>query len=240
MKDTGNFDRESVVTHRASGYLPGPGPNGIENAPVPNLSTSVGSGSLYSTANDLLRWAQAVRSERLYKRSALPYPFGWGKRIYRGRYYTEQGGITPGFRSKFLVFYDDPVTVICLSNTESGIFNRWEKELLPIVFNEEAGNPPKFPMPVRIELRLLDGCVGDYHAESGLNLHIVGRDGQLFSTFNDWPVRSYLMPTAENELFTRADYATIALSRNPAGQVNELTFRWDAGDSMKFVRTTKP
>ena len=78
MKDTGNFQEEPIVPHRASGYLPGPGIEKIENAPVHNLSTSIGSGSLYSTANDLLRWARAVRSEKLYKRTALPYPFGWG------------------------------------------------------------------------------------------------------------------------------------------------------------------
>jgi CubicO group peptidase (beta-lactamase class C family) len=238
MNDTGNFDPETIVTRRASGYVPGPEPIGIENAPVPNLSTSIGSGSLYSTANDLLRWAQAVRSERLYKRSALPYPFGWGERNYRGRTYTEQGGITPGFRCKFLVFYEDPVTVICLANTESGLFNRWEKELLPIVFNEEGVQPVRLPKSVRIEPRWLDACVGHYRSSTGLNLHVARRGKHLFSTFNEWPVRSYLMPTAENELFMRADYASIALNRDPTGQVNELTFRWDAGgDPMKFVRS---
>jgi len=241
MKNTGNFDPEPIVSHRASGYLPAPGPDKIENAPIRNLSSSVGSGSLYSTANDLFRWARAVRSEQLYKRRALPYPFGWGERKHLGHDCLEQAGITPGFRSKFLVYLDEPVTVVCLANIESGLFSRWDKDLPAIIFQGKGKVPSSFPEAAAVAPQRLSECVGDYQASSGLNLHVVERGGHLFSTFNDSPVRTYLMPTSEKELFNRADYATITLSRNSEKRVGEMTWRFDGtGDPLKFVRVEKP
>jgi CubicO group peptidase (beta-lactamase class C family) len=241
MNDTGNFDPEPIVSNRSSGYLPAPGPDRIENAPIHDLSSSVGSGSLYSTANDLFRWARAVRSERLYKRRALPYPFGWGKRKHLGHDCLEQAGITPGFRSKFLVYLDEPVTVICLANIESGLFSRWDKDLPPIIFEGSSRVPSAFPDAIAADSHRLSECVGDYRSSSGLNLHVAERGGHLFSTFNDWPVRTYLMPTSENELFTRADYARIKLSRNPQKRVDEMAWSFDAGgDPLKFVRVERP
>ena len=74
---------EPILANRASGYLPGPGRIGLKNAYWIDLSSSIGSGSLYSTAKDLHRWGQAVASEQLFRWKALPYPFGWGKQLLR-------------------------------------------------------------------------------------------------------------------------------------------------------------
>src|SRR5262249_17858350 len=140
MADTGYFDLAGVVPKRAGGYAPGPGPLGLENAPTQDPSTLLGSGCLCSTARDLQRWAQAVRSERLYKRTALKYPFGWGLRHQYGHHYVEQSGIVTGFTSHLVVVLDEPVDIVCLSNIQSGFFSRQEKDLIAIAF---GGEPDK-------------------------------------------------------------------------------------------------
>ena len=136
-----------------------------------------------------------------------------------------------------MVYFDDRVTVICLANVESGLFNRWEKELLPIVFEDRE---PKVYVPARmaaIEPERITACVGDYRSDAGFTFHVVQRQGHLFGTFDDWPVRSYLMPTGDDELFMRSEFATIRLTRKKDGQVDEMTIRWGGqGEPTKLTR----
>jgi CubicO group peptidase (beta-lactamase class C family) len=240
MADTGNYPAESLVPGRACGYFPAPLPAGLENAPLLDLSTSFGSGSLYSTVNDLFRWARAVRAEQLFKIRSLPYPFGWGKRKHLGHDGIEQAGITTGFQSKLLVYFDDPVTVICLANVESGMSRVWERDLLPMIFENKGSPMVSLPKPASVDREKLTGCLGDYRSPAGFVVHITECDGRLYSSFNDWPVRSYLMPTSENELFMRTEFATIHLRRGRRDQVREMTWQWsNVGEPMKFVRIEK-
>src|SRR5262249_62318441 len=102
MLDTGVTDLHQAPEVQAVGYEPAPGPLGLAPAPARHPSTLFGSGILSSTAADLRRWTEAVRSERLFKRSALPYTFGWGERNKYGHRYLEQSGRIPGFMSHLI------------------------------------------------------------------------------------------------------------------------------------------
>jgi CubicO group peptidase (beta-lactamase class C family) len=239
MCHTGSYDQAGLVYKRASGYVPGPGPTALENAPVQNTSSLVGSGSLWSTADDLHRWAKAVRSERLFKLNSLKYPFGWGKRNQYGHRYLEQSGLIPGFMSHLIVFLDEPVYVICLSNIESGLFGLMEKDLTALAFGQE----PERRQAGRVESAEVDpslreGCVGCYQGP-GLTLHIIQDKGQLYSKFDDGPVRSFLVPTSNDELFMRSGFARIRVTRNEKGEASELSLLWaSGGEPMKFTRVT--
>lgn len=104
MHDTGHFPEEKLTPHRVSGYVPGPLPEGICNAPRKDLNFAVGSGSLYSTARDLHRWGIAVQTEKLFKRSSLPYPFGWGRLDRFGSKGVSQTGLINGFTSSLSIY----------------------------------------------------------------------------------------------------------------------------------------
>jgi CubicO group peptidase (beta-lactamase class C family) len=239
MSHTGSFGQAGMVHKRASGYVAGPGPTALENAPVMSTSALVGSGSLYSTVDDLYRWAKAVRSDKLFKRSTLKYPFGWGKRSQNGHNYISQSGLIPGFMSHLIVFLDQPVYVICLSNIESGLFNRLEKDLTSLALGQEPDKRQvERPTPAEIDPRLLEGCVGRYQGP-GLMLRVILDDGHLYSKFDDGPVRSFLVPTSNDELYMRSGFAKIRVTRNEKGEAAELSLLWGSGgEPMKFTRVT--
>ncbi|MFB0543667.1 MAG: serine hydrolase domain-containing protein, partial [Candidatus Bathyarchaeia archaeon] len=81
MEDTGNFSHEAIVKNRAGGYAPGP--NGLINAVWYDKSFKMGSGSLYSTVEDLYKWDRALYTDRLLKKSSLErmyaHGYGWGR-----------------------------------------------------------------------------------------------------------------------------------------------------------------
>lgn len=238
MKETGTLDREKVIPRLASPYQPGPEPIGLENAIGEDPSVEFGCGSLYSTADDLYRWAKAVRSERLYKRTALKYPFGWGKRNQYGHRYIEQSGLIAGFMSHIIIYLDQPMTVVFLSNIQSGLFGRVEKDLTAIAFGGEAEKRPAAPEALPVEQRLLAAYCGQYQGPF-FTLRIFEEEGHLYSRFNESPGRSFLVPVATDELFMRSNYARIRGKRNKLGLITELSIKWsDEGEPMKLPKST--
>jgi hypothetical protein len=236
MADTGYFDPESIVPNRAAGYTPGPGPLGLENTPSPHPSTELGCGCLWSTANDLYRWARAVRSERVFKRTALKYPFGWGRRNQYGHRYIEQSGLIPGFMSHLIVFLDEPVTVVCLCNAQSGLFGRLEKDLTSIAFGGKADSARPRPRTAAVNLRRLRECLGLYQGP-GFRFRIIEDDGHFYSKFDDGPGRTYLQPVADDEWFMRSFFARIRVTRDARGRASQLDITWGGvGEPMKFTR----
>jgi CubicO group peptidase (beta-lactamase class C family) len=240
MSNTGNFGQDAIVPGRACGYVAGPAPAGIENALAQSTSSLIGSGSLSSTVDDLLRWAKAVRSERLYKRSALKYPWGWGERNQFGHHYIEQSGLIPGFISKLIIYFDEPVCVICLGNIQSGLFNSLEKDLTAIAFGHEpekrAANPTK---PVTVASRLLQGCTGHYQGPF-FAFRVILEDDRLYLRFDDSLDRSYLLPTGDDELFMRSGFVRIRTTRGEKAQVKELTMTWPGSEPIKCTRLDRP
>ena len=87
MLDSG-YDHPSVVLKdRASGYAKEKGH--VVNAMYMEMDTPFGGGSMYSTVGDLLRWDQALYTEKLVSEKSLaqifnptqvPYPKGWWSR----------------------------------------------------------------------------------------------------------------------------------------------------------------
>jgi CubicO group peptidase (beta-lactamase class C family) len=236
MRDTGTLGEERLVLGRASGYVPGPEPDRLENASALNTALLVGSGCLASTVDDLFRWAKAVRSEQLYHRSRLKYPYGWGKRQQFGHRYDEQSGLVPGFISHLIVCLDQPVTIVCLGNIESGIFGRLEKDLIAIAFGEKHDPAPPEPEGMTVEPKLLAGCLGRYRGPD-FTFRIVEDSGKFYGKFDEGPARAYLLPTGRDEFFMRSSFANIHVGRDPGGRATQLSILWGgAGQPMKLPR----
>ena len=82
MIHTGVDHTGKIISNKATGYSVGTGTNGIAQASWYDINLETGSGSLYSTTGDLLKWLQAIKNKTLFDFISLPYPFGWGKREY--------------------------------------------------------------------------------------------------------------------------------------------------------------
>lgn len=122
-----------LVKGRAVGYSrPG---NETRNAEFVHPSQPYSAGALISTVNDMAKWDAALYTGKLLKTSTLDqmwtptklndgktqdYGFGWSVRKINGHREIGHGGGIPGFSTYIGRFPEDKLTVIVLTNLDSG------------------------------------------------------------------------------------------------------------------------
>lgn len=137
MLNSGYDHPKNILKDRARGYSKENGQ--LVNAMFMEMDTPLGGGSMYSTVGDLLRWDQALYTQRLVSRKSLeemfapfqgPYPKGWWSRhryglgwfitTWFGRNLIWHEGGTYGFCSAILRYPDDRTLVVVLENRDEG------------------------------------------------------------------------------------------------------------------------
>jgi len=141
MSDSGYDHPWIILKDRASGYERKDGQ--IYNTMLMEMDTPFGGGSMYSTVEDLLRWDQALYTEKLVSRKSLaqvftpfqgPYPavqpwqrglysrhrygYGWFITKWFGRDLTWHPGLIHGFCAEIYRYPQDRTLVIVLENME--------------------------------------------------------------------------------------------------------------------------
>ena len=185
MNDTGYDLHDPVIRNRASGYVRDAG--ALANAAYVDQSQPFSAGALYSTVGDLLRWDQALYTEKLLPRRALeemftpviqPYGYGWFVTRQFNRRLLWHGGGTPGFAANLLRFTDDRVTVIVLSNLQSAPVLRAANDLAAIVFGEKY-EMPKERVAVKVAAKTLESYRGEYEDRPGRTTAVLVEGGAL-------------------------------------------------------------
>ncbi len=141
----------TVVKHRARGYATSPG--GIVNASYIDMSVPYSASGLHSTVNDLLRWDQALYTDKLLSKTwrdrmftghvATPvndssYGYGWFIGKQNGRtLYTHEGNF-PGFATMISRYPESRTCIILLSNLATPQIGKMGNELAEIVFGAKV------------------------------------------------------------------------------------------------------
>lgn len=122
-------DRLPEIPNRARAYAPS-GDGFVPDYENP-LNAIVGSGSIFSTLNDLVRWDEVLYTDKLVSAEtlelaftsgttnngeSLEYGFGWRIDEYAGYKQLRHGGSWVGFRSHIARIPERRFTVILLSN----------------------------------------------------------------------------------------------------------------------------
>jgi CubicO group peptidase (beta-lactamase class C family) len=125
----------STVEDRAYGYGRQEGSAGWTPADQSVTSAVLGDGGIYSSVDDLRRWAaaldegklvrpdlraQAFTSYRLTDGKETGYGFGWFVPPFAGRPSTFHTGVTHGFRNAIRRIPSERITVIALTNRDEG------------------------------------------------------------------------------------------------------------------------
>ena len=223
MTETGDLAERTKVPGLATGYDPGFPPAGVQSPPHMSATWLEGSGSLYSTVADLVRWARAVRDDRLYRLEALDYPYGWGKRTWLGRDLIEQDGrITLGYASHISIYPKDSVIVVILGNIQSAVTDRMRTDLAALAFGEpyqvpelrSNANPrPALLVQYSGRYQVGPGFVMTVRAE-GPHLSLAGPEGDFLP----------LEPESDSTFFFRALYVGVRFDRDTAGAVADLNW----------------
>ena len=148
MSNTGYGEAGEAL---AVGYFSGM--DALPNEP----SVDYSAGGVYSTAEDLLRWDQALYSDtplaaasrermfthyvpvEIFQELDVGYGYGWFVDDSRGYPLVSHGGAAAGFRSEMARCLDDHVTVIILSNEESATPGVMAERILRVVYGAEPG-----------------------------------------------------------------------------------------------------
>jgi CubicO group peptidase (beta-lactamase class C family) len=209
---------------RAIFYCPGPGRDGVLPAPLVDMSPVVGAGALRMTARDLMRWLEAVRTNRFFNLWTGEYPFGWGKRTWFGLNAVEQSGRNEGYGSSAAIIPDRQLSVLCLSNVQSGFSLRCASEVAAAVLDQPSPEPSfRLDLPrARFTPALGRAFAGRYVGDHW-HLDIASRDGGLFYRFAEhWlPVT----PSTGNRLLLIPDSAIVTARVGADGRIEALTYR---------------
>jgi CubicO group peptidase (beta-lactamase class C family) len=127
MKDTGYDNATAIIKHRASGYTRRLGVV-LTHCDYIDMSIPHAAGALYSTVLDLLKWDQALYSDKLVPAKSLQamftphkdnYGYGWiiDKKFGVARY--SHGGGIMGFVTTIERYPDEKLLVVALSNLET-------------------------------------------------------------------------------------------------------------------------
>ena len=223
MTETGELNDGGSIAALATGYDPGFPPAGVQSPPRMSATWLEGSGSLYCTTADLLRWARAIRDDRLFQLEALDYPYGWGKRTWLGREVIEQDGrIALGYASHISIYRKDSVIVLILSNIQSAVTDRMRTDLAALAFGEpyqlpelrRSANPrPALLQQYTGRYQVGPGFVMTVRAE-GTHLSVAGPEGDFLP----------LEPESDSTFFFRVLYVPVRFERDTAGAVVDLNW----------------
>jgi CubicO group peptidase (beta-lactamase class C family) len=152
LKDTGYDWPQAIIPRRASGYR-GRGDT-LAHAPAIDMQQPYAAGSMYSTVEDLLKWDQALYTDKLLPAAAKQimwtpflenYAYGWSivaasPAAFGHRRIVHGGGIN-GFSAMIIRVPDSNVTAIVLSNNERGTASTLARDLLAIYYGQPYTAP---------------------------------------------------------------------------------------------------
>ena len=208
MTDSVDFDGDAVMERRAQDYYLSP--NGLVNVPLKNYSFLVGAGSVYSTARDVYRFAEAVVDGK-YGEAA--------KASLVGERNFSSSGSTNGHRAYLEIARDKKYGFVILANS-AGIFDIISQGLLEILQGKEV-TVKSFTIPKAIPNpnKDLNEFLGHYKRNDGSATEIVLRNGFLYSG----DIKLY--PTRPDCFFEYRFFGDVCFIRDAASKIKEIKWR---------------
>ena len=238
MADTGHGD----VAGLATGYEP----LGYEDLKVteyldPELLK--GSGSIYSTAADLQKWIESIKTRSLlskysYAKFMKDYGnnYGLGISVYRSFDYSVFGhdGRINGYIADYLHYQEPDVSIIITGNIQTGIADFLRRDLAAILFGKEYTSRAKSGIPEEDAALKLAEISGTYAFGPNFKVYVT-RDGERYLARANEGGSSELVLLKDGRYFNRTLYAHIQFVRDEDGQITKML--WINNDGNQFQGT---
>jgi hypothetical protein len=205
------------------------------------MSQPFAAGALYSTVEDLLKWDQALRTDRLLPKAAREamftpfknnYAYGWIVNTASpqtfGRIQVAHGGGINGFSTAIIRLPEDDIVAVVLANVQQVQAQRIARDLLAIAF----GEPYKTAVArtvAKIDPKIYDGYVGQYQIVPTFVITVTREGDRLMVQATGQP-KLEIFPESETRFFLKAVDAQITFAKSPSGEVTHLTLHQNGKD----------
>jgi len=234
-------DYHRIVRNRAHSYRPDLERGGFQNAV--NTLTALGSSSLYTTTEDLAKWALNFEEMRVAGPAAIAlthqrgvlnsgdtigYAFGQGIGRYRGLRTVSHGGSWAGFRTYLVRFPEQRCAVIVLANLSSFnptlLANRVADAYLPEELEPAQATEEFEHTEIAVDPARLDDYLGSFKLGPGWFVTFTKEDGRLMAQATR--ERKFPMTAESEDLFWVEDYgAHVFFQRDTSGVVTNIRYR---------------
>ncbi len=234
MTESGYDNAITILKHRASGYTRRLGVL-LTNCDYIDMSIPHAAGALYSTTGDLLKWDQALYTEKLLPRQALDamftphkdnYGYGWiiDKKFGLTRY--EHGGGIMGFVTIIERYPDEKLLVVALSNLDNSPIGAIGTDLAAIALGQRYV-VPREPKVAKLDPAIYDAYAGRYEAEvpgkeKEHKQFTVVRDGSRLFYEPKGKARFLLTPESDTLFYIKAGDSEARFVKDAAGKVTHL------------------
>ncbi len=193
MNDSGYDNHADILKNRATGYEKQG--NGYMNSNYLDMSIPYAAGSLYSTAEDLYKWDQALYTNKLlsqkyidlYFKPQIPafgnshYAYGWGvgyNKIGKSKdsiYTIGHGGGINGFNTNISRATSDKSLVVLLSNAGGAPLNNMTRAIRGILHGKA------YDMPKKSVANELFDVITDKGITAGLDRYKAIKDAEAYN-----------------------------------------------------------
>jgi hypothetical protein len=232
-----------IVKQRANGYTRSDGT--VQNAAYVDVRFVGGAGAIYSTLDDLLRWEQALDSDRLLGAEAraklftpvkAEYAYGWWVQTMLGHNVQWHGGNVSGFVSHIARYPADQLSLIILSNEWSSL-NRSQvrtmfHELSAMAFGEQV-ELPRERKQVSLDSTALDAFVGEYKGKDTFGIAREG--GRMMFQFPPGQSVLEIVPESATQFFSKTRELHFSFIKDETGKVTEVFVR-NEGETGRWIR----
>lgn len=145
MTNTGHsIGEKKIVPNLAVGYAP-VGHYEVENAYQIDWTSKTGHGSIYSTAEDLNKFAIAILNntflskescQKIFTNYGDQVGYAWFIREHLDKKRFQMNGRSPGFSSYFAIYPDDKLVIVVLSNNYISLPPEIGKQVATLVFKK--------------------------------------------------------------------------------------------------------
>lgn len=213
----------------------------FEVAPMFSVNRAFASGGLVSTADDFLRWQNAMTQGKLLKPAtwkrvftpatlnngkATEYGYGWSLRKLRGQAMREHSGVIAGFQAMVIMLPEEQLSVIFLTNQQArqNIARRMGEQIAAMTI----GKPFPDLKPIVLSDDALAQFEGVYQLD-GKPARTVSRVGKQLRQ-QAGTSQSMMQPYRDNEFFQPdGAFTRFRFERNAEGKVTQMV-RIDSGD----------
>ena len=225
MKDSGYDSHDAVIKKRATGYTPA----GTNSAYL-DMSLPYAAGSLYSTVDDLLKWEQAMYTEKLISKASFEkmttpgkgdYGYGLVIRPLANRKTHGHGGGINGFNTMMFRFPEEKVTTIVFANQNGPAADQMASALSRMYFGEDI-KPRSQLTGITLPPEKMDAVAGQYQLAPTFILKVWREGTKMMSQATGQPAVE-IFAASESRFFLKVVEAQLEFQRDSDGKVTGLT-----------------